>query len=91
MRTLNRTYILASTGTEGSGSLNSQLVPLMGPKFKKPTVAERCLPWRRDRNGRPISLYKNHNFVRIEPSYQVFACVLQQISSPTSPATRCLL
>lgn len=63
----------------------------MGPKFKKPTVAERCLPWRRDRNGRPISLYRNHNCFRIEPSYQVFACIYQQqISSPTSPETRCL-
>lgn len=43
--------ILASSGTEENGSLNSQLVPLMGPKHKKPTSAEGCLPWRRDRNG----------------------------------------
>lgn len=43
--------ILASTGTEGSGSLSSQLVPLMGAKSKNPAAAERCLPWRRNRNG----------------------------------------
>ncbi|XP_017771890.1 PREDICTED: uncharacterized protein LOC108559210, partial [Nicrophorus vespilloides] len=40
-----------SAATEGSGSLTSQLTPLMGPKSaKKTTAIEGCLPWRRDKN-----------------------------------------
>lgn len=38
-----------SAGTDGSGSFNSQLTPLMGTKSKKPTIVEGCLPWRRDK------------------------------------------
>lgn len=39
-----------SAGTEGSGSINSQLTPLMGIKCKKATTGyEGCLPWRRDK------------------------------------------
>lgn len=44
-------HILASTETDASGSFASQLVPLMGSKSKKPTAAEGCLPWRRERNN----------------------------------------
>ncbi|XP_065162360.1 sodium/hydrogen exchanger 3 isoform X4 [Atheta coriaria] len=40
-----------SAGTEGSGSLTSQLTPLMGTKSKKTTAVEGCLPWRRDPHG----------------------------------------
>lgn len=42
---------LASTGTDASGSIASQTVPLVGPKVKKPTAAEGSLPWRRERQG----------------------------------------
>lgn len=40
-----------STGTDGSGSLFSQLSPLMAKKPKKPTALEGFLPWRRDRSN----------------------------------------
>ncbi|XP_018572204.1 sodium/hydrogen exchanger 3 [Anoplophora glabripennis] len=36
-----------STGTDVSGSLASQLVPLVGPNVKKTTAVEGSLPWRR--------------------------------------------
>lgn len=44
-------HFLASTGTDISGSIASQTMPLMGTKSKKTTAAEGTLPWRRQANG----------------------------------------
>lgn len=49
-KSLNQSQFLASTGTDISGSLASQSVPLMGIKTKK-TAAEGTLPWRRQPHG----------------------------------------
>lgn len=68
---------LASTGTDVSGSIASQTVPLVGPKVKKSTAAEGSLPWRRERQGMAqvaplasiVSLYRVFVSVKIDIPY----------------------
>ncbi|KAL1517186.1 hypothetical protein ABEB36_000983 [Hypothenemus hampei] len=46
-----------STGTDDNSATYNPMVPLMGTKRKKPTILERTLPWRANRNVSDESSY----------------------------------
>ncbi|KAJ8922415.1 hypothetical protein NQ315_004361 [Exocentrus adspersus] len=78
---------LASTGTDISGSLASQSVPLVGAKAKKPTAtaAEGVLPWRREGQVTDESIFSDPGKRMSRGS--IDASDLMRVTTPTATET----